>query len=101
MKSPGYRITAQAVSDLSQIWKYTAYKWSSEQADRYYELIINEFLYISKNLNAGKPAEHIRKGYRSLAVKSHLIYYRIADDQIPEIIRILHQRMDVDNDLAR
>jgi toxin ParE1/3/4 len=32
-------------------------------------------------------------------VKSHLIFYRKAEDNIIEIIRILHQNMDIENRL--
>lgn len=96
MKSPGYRISEAAIKDLKEIWEYTSHKWSSEQADRYYNLIINEVEFLSTNAFAGKPIDYIRKGYRSATVKSHLIFYRIADDQKIEVIRILHQSMDID-----
>jgi len=48
---------------------------------------------------AGKSAESIRKGYRVSQVKSHLIFYRKADDGVIEIVRILHQRMDTKRQL--
>ena len=35
-----------------------------------------------------------RKGYRSLPVENHVVFYRIRDKDI-EIVRILHQRMEV------
>ena len=96
MKTPSYRISKKAVEDLENIWTYTFQKWSIEQADRYYNLIINEFEFITGNFNAGKPMDHIRKGYRATIVKSHLIFYRKSWDNQVEIIRILHQKMDVD-----
>ena len=96
MKGPGYRISAAAINDLEQIWEYTFHKWSMDQADRYYGLIINEIEFLSTNVFAGKPADYIRKGYRSAMVKSHLIFYRVADDQKIEVIRILYQSMDID-----
>jgi toxin ParE1/3/4 len=42
--------------------------------------------------------EHVRKGYRASKVKSHYIFYRVLNDTI-EIIRILHERMDIENRL--
>ena len=42
--------------------------------------------------------EHIRKGYRASKIKSHLIFYRALNDRI-EVIRILHERMDIENRL--
>lgn len=96
MKKSGYRITSRAVQDLEEIWSYTYSKWSLKQADRYYQLIIEEFEHLSRFPKSGKPADHIRLGYRIGIVKSHLIFYRQMDvDQI-EIARILHQSMDID-----
>lgn len=98
MKRLPYIISKKAVSDLEEIWLYTAGKWSIEQADRYYNLIFEEINYICKNITAGKSMEHVRKGYRTSKVKSHLIFFRVLNDTI-EVIRILHERMDIENRL--
>ena len=98
MKSRTFKISKKAISDLEEIWLYTVEHWSVEQADRYYNLIFEEIAYICKNENAGKPMEHVRKGYKVAKVKSHLIFYKITNDAI-EIVRILHERMDIDNRL--
>jgi toxin ParE1/3/4 len=92
---PTYRISRKAVEDLENIWTYTFQNWSLEQADRYYNLLIDEIEFISKNFYTGKPMDHIRKGYRASIVKSHLIFYRSSKKGQVEIIRILHQKMDV------
>jgi toxin ParE1/3/4 len=98
MKSKTYLISKKAVADLEEIWLYTVEKWSVEQADRYYNLIFDEIAYICKNENAGKTMEYVRKGYRASKVKSHLIFYKISKNII-EIVRILHERMDIENRL--
>lgn len=98
MKSRTFVISKKAISDLEEIWLYTVEKWSIEQADRYYNLIFDEINYICKNINAGKSMEHVRKGYQASKVKSHYIFYRVLNDTI-EIIRILHERMDIENRL--
>ena len=98
MKPLPFFISEKAVSDLEEIWLYTLEKWSVEQADRYYNLIFEEINYICININSGKSMDHIRKGYRTSKVKSHLIFYRIANNTI-EVIRILHERMDIENRL--
>jgi len=99
MKSLPYVISKKAVSDLEEIWLYTVEKWSIDQADRYYNLIFDEIQFICKNVHAGKSMEHVRKGYRASKVKSHLIFYRIQND-IVEVIRILHESMDIENRLT-
>ena len=97
MITPSYRISKKAVEDLENIWTYTLHKWSIEQADRYYNLIINEIEFITKNVMAGKSMDHIKTGYRASIVKSHLIFYRKSQGNQIEVIRVLHQRMDVEN----
>jgi toxin ParE1/3/4 len=99
MKSLPYRISKKAVADLDEIWFYTAEKWSLAQADRYYLLAFNEIDHICMSPTSGRPMDHIRKGYRAAKVKSHLIFYRVVDKTI-EIIRILHERMDIDSRLT-
>ena len=98
MKPLSFVISKRAISDLEEIWLYTVEKWSIEQADRYYNLIFDEISYICKNINAGKSMEHVRKGYKASKVKSHYIFYRVLNDTV-EIIRILHERMDIENRL--
>ena len=98
MKPLPYVISKKAIVDLKTIWLYTLKNWSVEQADRYYNLIFDEIKFICKNKNAGKSMEHLRKGYRSSKVKSHLIFYRVQHNTI-EVIRILHERMDIENRL--
>jgi toxin ParE1/3/4 len=94
-----YRISEKAIKDIDEIWLYTLETWSQHQADRYYKLLIEEMEYISKHFEGGKSAEHIQHGYRYSKVKSHLIFYKKAEDGYIEIIRVLHQRMDIENRL--
>lgn len=95
MSKSKYRISKQAIDDLEDIWVYTFHKWSKEQADRYYDLIISEIEFIADNYLTGKSADQTRKNYRITKTKSHLIYYRKEENEIVEIVRILHQRMDI------
>ncbi|MBU2951826.1 type II toxin-antitoxin system RelE/ParE family toxin [Tamlana agarivorans] len=95
MSKNKYRISQQAIEDLDKIWIYTLNKWSKEQADRYYDLIIAEIEFIADNYLIGKSAEQTRKNYRVTKIKSHLIFYRKVDNEIVEIVRVLHQRMDI------
>lgn len=95
MSKNKYRISKQAIIDLNNSWINTFDKWSKEQADRYYHLIIGEIEFISDNFLAGKSVEQTRKNYRVTKMKSHLIFYRKVENGIVEVVRILHQRMDI------
>jgi toxin ParE1/3/4 len=94
-----YRISEKAVSDLEKIWLYTFNKWSREQADKYYNIIINEIEFIVNNYEFCRTMDYVRPGYRMSKVKSHLIFFKKSTDNLIEIIRILHQNMDIENRL--
>lgn len=95
MATPKYRISKQAIQDLESIWRYTKKNWSEHQADRYYRLLIAEIEYLAEHPNSGKSYEHVRTDYRASKVKSHLVFYRKLGDDPLEVVRILHQRMDL------
>jgi len=94
-----YRISEKAISDLEKIWLYTYNKWSLEQADRYHSQIISEIEYIVDKFELGRKMDHVRLGYRMSKVKFHLIFYKKIEKNTVEIIRILHQNMDIENRL--
>ena len=96
-----YKISVKAVEDIENIWLYTLENWSKEQADRYLGLIFDEMEYLIYNPQYGKDFSHIRNNYRCSKVKSHLIFYKANEKQESiEIIRILHERMDIENRLV-
>jgi toxin ParE1/3/4 len=65
-----------------------------------FNTIFDEIEYIVNNPGLGKNFDHIRKRYRCSKVKSHLIFYRVTNNPSGiEIIRVLHQRMDIENRL--
>ncbi|MBW1657428.1 type II toxin-antitoxin system RelE/ParE family toxin [Flavobacterium quisquiliarum] len=95
-----YKISIEASYDLEKIWLYTFDTLSAEQADRYLKLILDEIEYLCSKPNSGKDFSHIRKGCFRTKVKSHLIFYKINVKQNEiEIIRVLHQMMDIENHL--
>jgi toxin ParE1/3/4 len=96
MKKLVLHISSEALSDLEEIWIYTRKKWSKDQADRYYSLLIDEIEFLKTNYYIGKSAEYICPGYRVSFVKSHIVFFKIVDDQKLKIIRILHQSVNID-----
>lgn len=91
-------ILEQAIDDLEEIWLYTLEKWSLEQADRYYDLIFKEIRFLATRPEYGKNQDHLRAGYMSSQVKAHIIFYRHSNLEI-EVVRILHENMDIPNRL--
>ena len=89
--------TNKAVEDLTKIWDYTYEVWSENQADKYYEGILENCQDLAENQNAGKNYNDISSeifGYKS---GHHIIFYRKLNESKIEITRILHSRMDLKN----
>jgi len=96
-----FKITSLASQDLENIWLYTFENWSIERADRYLNLIIDEIEYVAQKPDSGFDFSSVREGYYRSRIKSHFIFYRIDQkNDMVEIIRILHQRMDIENKLS-
>lgn len=93
-----YRLSQKAKEDISDIWEYTLEQWSLTQAIKYDEILRMRIEEISENPLIGKSYDHVRKGYYKLQVEHHIIFYRPAIDTV-DIIRILHDRMDIDRHL--
>lgn len=95
-----YKISNEASNDLEKIWLYTIENWPVEQADRYFNLIFDEIEYLCLKPDSGIDFGYIRKGYFRSRVKSHFIFYKINEmlNEL-EVIRILHQQMDIENRL--
>lgn len=98
MKKLGIVLHQAAISDLEEIWLYTLESWSVEQADRYHELLFKEIEFLSRKPTSGKSISDLRAGYFSSKVKSHFIFYKFSSDEL-EIVRILHESMDIPNRL--
>jgi toxin ParE1/3/4 len=95
-----YKISKEASNDLEKIWLYTFETWSKEQADKYLNLLFDEIEYLCLKPNSGSDFGNVRMGYFRSRVNAHFIFYLINEkkNQI-EIIRILHQQMDIENRL--
>lgn len=91
----GYVLSPSARADLDAIWDYTVERWGEVQAERYVFAIRDACAALAAGSRIGKAIDEIRPGYRKLAVGSHILFYRIGNVGRIEIVRILHQRMDV------
>jgi toxin ParE1/3/4 len=92
------RFSPAAQSDLSHIWDYTLLNWGEDQAEKYLRKIEKACGEIASEHNRGVSAAHIRTGYRKVSVGSHMLFFRLDGENL-EIVRILHQRMDIPTQL--
>ena len=85
---------AAARADLRGIWWYSATTWSREQADRYITDLQRVCKRLATDPNLGRLRDDLREGLRVYPCGKHLIFYFAMDGGI-DIVRVLHERMDV------
>lgn len=91
----------EAINDLNDIWFYTFDEWSEKQADKYYAALEFAFKQIGKNPILGKEYEGISNNLLGLRTGMHIIFYQVISKDRIEIVRILHERMDLKNRLNK
>ena len=85
----------KAIDDLNDIWDYTFEKWSAKQADKYYATIKLSCSGIGQNPDIGKEYDGISNNLLGLKSGKHIIFYKSISDERIEVVRILHERMDL------
>lgn len=83
--------------DLSSIWEYTVNTWSETQADKYYFMLTDTCQELADGKMKGKIYSEINAEILGLRIGEHIIFYRTLGIERIEIIRILHQQMDLKN----
>ena len=92
-----FYLTNKAVTDLTNIWNYTFEQWSEQQADKYYQILIENCEEIANNPGIGKNYDGIMASLLGFKVNKHIIFYRIVSSEQIEITRILHEMIDLRN----
>ena len=94
------RLTAPAKRDLASIARHSRREWGVARKRKYLARIRDTFRALRDNPGIGAPRDDIAAGLRAHPVGSHLVFYREAGTAVV-ILRVLHQRMDVESHLKR
>lgn len=92
------KLSGKAKSDLVDIWEYTNKTWGHEQADNYLDTLYDRFMWLTRNPSIWRQRDDIHEGLYGCHEGSHVIFFRRYDKGI-EIVRILHERMDLQRHL--
>ena len=93
---PDFVLTNQAKSDLRAIGLYTQDTWGKQQRDIYLTALDQSFYVLAADPLKGIDCGEIRSGYRKYRVGKHMVFYRELGANLIEIVRILHERMDIE-----
>lgn len=89
-----------ALQDLVDIWAYFAKLASPEFADDLLAEIRDAEGLIAEDPRGWRERMELLRGIRAFPIHPYTIFYRISDD-IPEIVRVLHERRDITRLLSR
>jgi toxin ParE1/3/4 len=92
----GHCRTAQADSDLDDIWYYVATRSGNlDAADRLIDSITHRFHLLATHPNIGRARnEDLRPGLRSFSVGEYVIIYRTQDEDVL-VLRVLRGSRDI------
>jgi toxin ParE1/3/4 len=94
----------RARQDIADVLRYTRDRWGKAQARQYRDLINAALNAVAADPGCGK-ARGTRPGVLSHHIKQsgrearHVVFYRVRDSGVVEIIRLLHDSMDFDRHL--
>jgi toxin ParE1/3/4 len=80
-----------ARADLSEIWAFTAKRWSAAQADHYLIGLDGMFSMLCANPEVALTYGKFTPPVRMFRYRSHLVIFT-ADDSSVEVIRVVHGR---------
>ena len=90
----------KAIDDLNDIWDYTFEQWSENQADKYYGTLKSVCKEIGTNPELGREYTEIKSNLLGFNSGKHIIFYHVISEEEIEVVRILHERMDLKNRLT-
>ena len=89
---PNYRHSKEAESDLLDIAIHGDREFGIVQSNKYRDKLKKQLSTIGSNPLRYSAVNHIRAGYRRSVCGVHSIYYKIGDDGISKIVRILRSQ---------
>jgi len=95
-----YALRPRAKADFRSIAQYSIEQWGSERARTYIEAINQRLVALAAGQVPARSAHFVRQGYLMSPVGRHMIYFRRNGDGRLDVIRILHQSMNVAAQLA-
>ena len=105
-----FRLARPAQIDLANILSISAERWGAEGRRRYAAVLVAGMRQVAAepdgpltskrpDLRSGIRSFHVRYARRSAEGAKvrrpvHVLYYRVAEQGVIEIVRVLHERMD-------
>jgi len=94
-----YQLSLEAEQDISDIFDFTEREFGFNQVVEYLSNLERLFENLIVNPMLGRERKEIRADLFSLIYISHIIFYRLVNDQI-RVVRVLHVSRDLPRHLG-
>jgi toxin ParE1/3/4 len=91
-ESRSFRLTPDAQSDLKEIRRFTMENWAAVQSGKYVSELRSSMHLLSQVPRIGVACADIAMGVFRFTHASHMIYYRIVEQQLV-VFAVLHKSM--------
>jgi toxin ParE1/3/4 len=88
-----YRLAPRALADLDDIWRFTAERWSLNQADRYIDDLVRVFETIALFPTLARERAEFSPPVRIQSHEGHLVIYLVTEGEVV-VLRVLGGRQD-------
>ncbi len=88
-----FKVSVAARYDLAEIDDYSVERFGEEAAEAYARGLTDAFLFLTQYPLSGRPRPELPADTRCKTYRSHVIFYRFANDTV-FIQRILHHSQD-------
>jgi toxin ParE1/3/4 len=85
----------EALVDVDEIWDHYKRVAGPSVAEKILREIGKVVEVVEDHPFAGRSRDELRAGFRSLAARPHIIFYRVVNE-VPEIMRVLDGRQDIE-----
>lgn len=86
-------IAPRALTDLHEIYFYTAQRWGIEQAAEYEQQLRAAINHLVRHPDMGYRSRRVKGDFRTFSLEHHTVYYRVENETV-HVLRIVHYRQE-------
>jgi len=88
--------SSEALADLDGIWDYYEQTAGGYAAESIVRRVFQTCAVLEEHAFAGLSRDEVRQGLRSFVTPPYVVFYRVQDDDVPEIVRVVDERQDIE-----
>lgn len=90
-----YVFSEATARDIENLLEQSIHQFGLQQTQDYHDSLKKCLELLVQNPCMGMQADDLKPGYRCFLHESHVLFYRVVEDDTIFIIRVLHKHMDI------